>query len=265
MLNLNNISITFNANTPDENKALQNINLDIKKGDFITVIGSNGAGKSTLYNVIAGTLKPTTGSILLTGEDGVQKNITNDAEFKRARYIGRIFQNPLLGTAGKMSLEDNMMICYKKGFKGLKISLNNKMRDFFRDQLKVLNMGLEGRLSDNVDQFSGGQRQALTLLMAVMSKPSLLLLDEHTAALDPTNAAIVMELTRRFAQKYNLTVMMVTHNMQHALDYGNRLIMMNKGQIISDISGEEKKQLTMDSIVELFKKIKVNNDNVMLN
>ena len=264
MLNLNNISITFNANTPDENKALQNINLDIKKGDFITVIGSNGAGKSTLYNVIAGTLKPTTGSILLTGEDGVQKNITNDAEFKRARYIGRIFQNPLLGTAGKMSLEDNMMICYKKGFKGLKISLNNKMRDFFRDQLKVLNMGLEGRLSDNVDQFSGGQRQALTLLMAVMSKPSLLLLDEHTAALAPTNAAIVMELTRRFAQEYNLTVMMVTHNMQHALDYGNRLIMMNKGQIISDITGEEKKQLTMDSIVELFKKIKVNNDNVLL-
>ena len=265
MLNLNNISITFNANTPDENKALQNINLDIKKGDFITVIGSNGAGKSTLYNIIAGTLKPTSGTILLTGDDGVQKNITGDAEFKRARYIGRIFQNPLLGTAGKMSLEDNMMICYKKGFKGLKISLNNKMRDFFRDQLKVLNMGLEGRLSDNVDQFSGGQRQALTLLMAVMSKPSLLLLDEHTAALDPTNAAIVMELTRRFAQEYNLTVMMVTHNMQHALDYGNRLIMMNKGQIISDITGEEKKQLTMDSIVELFKKIKVNNDNVMLN
>ena len=163
-----------------------------------------------------------------------------------------------------MSLEDNMMICYKKGFKGLKISLNNKMRDFFRDQLKVLNMGLEGRLSDNVDQFSGGQRQALTLLMAVMSKPSLLLLDEHTAALDPTNAAIVMELTRRFAREYNLTVMMVTHNMQHALDYGNRLIMMNKGQIISDISGEEKTALTMDSIVELFKKIKVNNDNVLL-
>ena len=265
MLNLNNISITFNANTPDENNALRNINLNIKKGDFITVIGSNGAGKSTLYNVIAGTLKPTTGTILLTGEDGVQKNITNDAEFKRARYIGRIFQNPLLGTAGKMRLEDNMMICYKKGFKGLKISLNNKMRAFFRDQLKVLNMGLEDRLGDNVDQFSGGQRQALTLLMAVMSKPSLLLLDEHTAALDPTNAAIVMELTRRFAQEYNLTVMMVTHNMQHALDYGNRLIMMNKGEIISDISGDEKKQLTMDSIVELFKKIKVNNDNVMLN
>ncbi|WP_407427250.1 ABC transporter ATP-binding protein [Treponema sp.] len=266
MLTLSNIGITFNANTPDENIALKNINLNIKKGDFITVIGSNGAGKSTLYNIIAGTLKPTTGTILLKeSENAEQKNITGDAEYKRARYIGRIFQNPLLGTAGKMSLEDNMMICYKKGFKGLKISLNNKMREFFRQQLKVLNMGLENRLSDNVDQFSGGQRQALTLLMAVMSKPNLLLLDEHTAALDPTNAQIVMDLTRRFAEEYNLTVMMVTHNMQHALDFGNRLIMMDKGEIISDISGEEKKQLTMDSIVELFKKIKVNNDNVLLN
>ena len=265
MLNLENISITFNANTPDEKRVLKNINLNINKGDFITIIGSNGAGKSTLYNVIAGTLKPTTGTITLTDENGEKKNITNDAEFRRARYIGRIFQNPRLGTAGKMSLEDNMMICYKKGFKGLKISLNNKMREFFREQLRVLNMGLENRLGDNVELFSGGQRQALTLLMAVMSKPSLLLLDEHTAALDPTNAAIIMELTRRFAQEYNLTVMMVTHNMQHALDYGNRLIMMNKGEIISDISGEEKQQLTMDSIVELFKKIKVNNDNVLLN
>ena len=265
MLKLKNISITFNANTPDENTALKNINLEIKKGDFITVIGSNGAGKSTLYNVIAGTLKPTTGTITLTDENDSPRDITRDAEFKRARYIGRIFQNPLLGTAGKMSLEDNMMICYKKGFKGLKISLNNKMRDYFREQLRVLNMGLENRLGDNVDQFSGGQRQALTLLMAVMSKPGLLLLDEHTAALDPTNAEIVMNLTRRFAEDYKLTVMMVTHNMQHALDFGNRLLMMNKGEIISDIQGEEKSRLTMDSIVELFKKIKVNNDNVLLN
>ena len=265
MLKLENISITFNANTPDEQKVLKNINFNINKGDFITVIGSNGAGKSTLYNIIAGTLKPNTGTILLTDEKGEQKNITSDAEFKRARYIGRIFQNPLLGTAGKMSLEDNMMICYKKGFKGLKISLNNKMREFFREQLKELGMGLENRLADNVDHFSGGQRQALTLLMAVMSKPSLLLLDEHTAALDPTNAAIVMELTKKFAEEYNLTVMMVTHNMQHALDFGNRLIMMDKGEIISDISGKEKHNLTMDSIVELFKKIKVNNDNVLLN
>ncbi len=266
MLKLENVSVTFNAGTPDENKALRNISLTINRGDFITVIGSNGAGKSTLYNAIAGTIKPTSGQIFLDKEeDGNIKNITNDAEFKRARYIGRIFQNPLLGTAGKMSLQDNMMICYKKGFKGLRISLNSKMKEFFRAQLKVLNMNLESRLNDNVEQFSGGQRQALTLLMAVMSKPSLLLLDEHTAALDPTNAQIVMDLTRRFAEEYNLTVMMVTHNMQHALDYGNRLIMMDKGKIICDISGEEKKQLTMDSIVELFKKIKVNNDNILLN
>ena len=265
MLKLQNIGITFNAHTPDENQALSGINLDIKKGDFITVIGSNGAGKSTLYNVIAGTLKPTAGQILLDkDENGQERNVTNDPEFKRARYIGRIFQNPLLGTAGKMRLEDNMMICYKKGFKGLKISLNNKMRALFKEQLKALNMGLEDRLNDNVDQFSGGQRQALTLLMAVMSRPSLLLLDEHTAALDPTNAAIVMDLTLRFTKELGLTTMMVTHNMQHALDYGNRLLMMDKGRIILDISGEEKSRLTMDDLVAQFRKIKVANDQILL-
>lgn len=265
MLRLENIGITFNAGTPDENTALRNINLQINKGDFITVIGSNGAGKSTLYNIIAGTLRATTGKIFLDqDESGKAKDITNDAEFKRAQYIGRIFQNPLLGTAGKMSLEDNMIICSKKGSKGLRISLNNKKREEFREQLKVLDMNLENRLNDNVDQFSGGQRQALTLLMAVMSKPSILLLDEHTAALDPTNADIVMNLTRKFASEYNLTVMMVTHNMQHALDYGNRLLMMDKGQIIWDIGREEKANLTMDGIIEKFREIKVNNDAMLL-
>ncbi len=265
MLRLENIGITFNAGTPDENTALRNINLQINKGDFITVIGSNGAGKSTLYNIIAGTLRATTGKIFLDqDESGKTKDITNDAEFKRAQYIGRIFQNPLLGTAGKMSLEDNMIICSKKGSKGLRISLNNKKREEFREQLNVLDMNLENRLNDNVDQFSGGQRQALTLLMAVMSKPSILLLDEHTAALDPTNADIVMNLTRKFASEYNLTVMMVTHNMQHALDYGNRLLMMDKGQIIWDIGREEKANLTMDGIIEKFREIKVNNDAMLL-
>ena len=265
MLRLENIGITFNAGTPDENTALRNINLQINKGDFITVIGSNGAGKSTLYNIIAGTLRATTGKIFLDqDESGKTKDITNDAEFKRAQYIGRIFQNPLLGTAGKMSLEDNMIICSKKGSKGLRISLNNKKREEFREQLKVLDMNLENRLNDNVDQFSGGQRQALTLLMAVMSKPSILLLDEHTAALDPTNADIVMNLTRKFASEYNLTVMMVTHNMQHALDYGNRLLMMDKGQIIWDIGREEKANLTMDGIIEKFREIKLNNDAMLL-
>ena len=266
MIELKNIGITFNAGTPDENEALKNVNLKINRGDFITVIGSNGAGKSTLYNLIAGTLKPTTGSIFLE-KDGAIKEITYEKEYKRATYIGRIFQNPLLGTAGKMSLEDNMIIASKKGFKGLRISLNNKMRSYFKEQLSVLNMGLENRLNDNVNQFSGGQRQALTLLMAVMSKPDLLLLDEHTAALDPTNAAIIMELTRKFARDYNLTVMMVTHNMQHALDYGTRLLMMDSGQIIMDADKEEKDSLTMDKIIEKFRQIKnhsLNSDKMLL-
>lgn len=262
MLELKNISITFYAGTPDENPALKNINLKINKGDFITVIGSNGAGKSTLYNIISGNLKPSSGTIILDGND-----ITKLAEYKRAKYIGRIFQNPLLGTAGKMSLEDNMMICEKKGFKGLKISLTKQKREYFKSELKKLNMGLENRLSDNVNQFSGGQRQALTLLMTVMSKPQILLLDEHTAALDPTNAEIVMNLTREFAKDDNLTVMMVTHNMQHALDYGNRLLMMDAGEIILDIQGDEKKNLTMDDLNERFKKIRrhgITNDQMVL-
>ena len=271
MIKLENIGITFNPGTPDENKALKNINLEINKGDFITVIGSNGAGKSTLYNVIAGTLTPSQGKIFLdvTDKNGTAavKEITRDAEYKRAAYIGRIFQNPLLGTAGKMSLEDNMIISSKKGWKGLKISLNKRMREYFKEQLKQLDMGLENRLNDNVDQFSGGQRQALTLLMAVLSKPALLLLDEHTAALDPANAALIMELTRKFALENNLTVMMVTHNMQQALDYGNRLLMMDGGEIIMDISGQEKQQLTLDDLALRFKQIKnhaMTNDQMVL-
>lgn len=253
MITIENLDVIFNRGTPDENHALKNINLKINRGDFITVIGSNGAGKSTLYNAIAGTIFPTSGHIYLDEE---KREITFDREYKRARYIGRIFQNPLLGTAGKMSLEDNMMICSKKGWKGLKISLNGKMRSYFREQLKVLGMGLESRMNDNVSQFSGGQRQALTLLMAVMSKPSLLLLDEHTAALDPSNADAIMRLTRKFADEYGLTVMMITHNMKHALEYGNRLLMMDAGEIILDINGKEKTGLTMDDIVERFRAIK---------
>ncbi|AEE15804.1 ABC transporter ATP-binding protein [Treponema brennaborense] len=270
MLTLENIGMTFAAGTPDENVALKNINLSVNKGDFITVIGSNGAGKSTLYNVIAGTLTPTNGRILLDMPqitatqisaprakmpDG-QRDITRDREYRRAHYIGRIFQNPLLGTAGKMTLEDNMMICSRKGYKGLKISLNNKTRNYFRSRLTELNMGLENRLHDNVEQFSGGQRQALTLLMVVMSKPALLLLDEHTAALDPANADIVMNLTLKFAKEYGLTVMMITHNMNHALEYGNRLLMMDAGSIILDINAQEKERLTLDDLIERFRSIK---------
>ena len=275
MLELKDIGITFHAGTPDENIALKNINLKINQGDFITIIGSNGAGKSTLYNVISGTLTPSTGQIFLEQPDNtsgvkssmIKKEITSDPEYKRAAYIGRIFQNPLLGTAGKMSLEDNMMICSKKGWHGLKISLNKKKREEFREALKVLDMGLEDRLNDNVELLSGGQRQALTLLMAVLSKPSLLLLDEHTAALDPTNAALIMRLTKKFAEDYKLTVMMITHNMHQALDYGNRLLMMDGGKIIMDISGPEKEKLTREDLTQKFREIKkhdLDNDRMVL-
>ena len=262
MLELKNVCMTFHAGTPDENRALKNINLKINQGDFITVIGSNGAGKSTLMNVIAGTYKASSGEIFYE-----ERNVTKEPEYKRARYIGRIFQNPLLGTAGKMSLEDNMVICSKKGSKSLKISLNNKLRAAFREQLKALDMNLEYRLNDNVELLSGGQRQALTLLMAVMSRPALLLLDEHTAALDPANADLVMQLTRRFAADYGLTVMMITHNMSQALEYGNRLLMMDSGEVILDIGREEKEKLTMDSLVQKFREIKkrdLNSDRILL-
>ncbi len=266
MITLENIRMVFAPETPDENIALSNIDLHINQGDFITVIGSNGAGKSTLYNVIAGTHIPSEGKILLSNGQNA-RDISKDKEYVRSRYIGRIFQNPLLGTAGKMTLEDNMVICHKKGNKGLKISLNNSMRDYFKTKLEVLGMGLENRLKDNVELFSGGQRQALTLLMAVMSKPELLLLDEHTAALDPTNAKLVMELTEKFASDYSLTVMMITHNMSHALAYGNRLIMMDAGSIILDIGKEEKTKLTMNDIIHRFKQIKqadLTSDNILL-
>jgi putative tryptophan/tyrosine transport system ATP-binding protein len=251
MIELKNISILFNQGTVNENQALSNINLKVAEGDFITIIGSNGAGKSTLFNLIAGSLAPTQGSIHVNG-----RNITREPEYQRARYIGRIFQNPLLGTASNMSLEDNMMITYRKGFKWLKRSLNHKMRDFFRTELVQLNMGLEQRMKENLVMFSGGQRQALTLLMMVLSKPDLILLDEHTAALDPKNAAIVLELTNKFIAEYKLTAMMITHNMSHAIEFGNRLLMMDKGEIIFDIDGEAKKELTVEKLVKKFHDIR---------
>lgn len=269
MIRIEQVDMVFGAGTPDENVALSNINLTIEAGDFVTLIGSNGAGKSTLYNVIAGSYIPSRGRIFLRDEKNqADREITKEAEYKRAHYIGRIFQNPLLGTAGKMTLADNMMICHKKGYKGLKISLNKRMRERFQEQLRVLDMGLENRLNDNVELFSGGQRQALTLLMTVMSRPGLLLLDEHTAALDPRNAEIIMGLTLRFAAEYRLTVMMITHNMAHALKYGNRLLMMDGGEIILNIGDTEKAKLTTDGIVRRFRDIKnreLANDEMLLN
>jgi putative ABC transport system ATP-binding protein len=272
MVRLENLWMVFSPGTPDENTALKNINLKVNSEDFVTVIGSNGAGKTTLLNAIAGSVTPSSGKVLLRevspeGVEYAERDITREAEYRRARYIGRIFQNPLLGTAGKMSLEHNMVICHKKGYKSLKISLNKGTRELFRERLRELDMGLENRLSDNVELFSGGQRQALTLLITVMSRPSLLLLDEHTAALDPRNAEIVMELTRRFSVEYGLTVIMITHNMTQALQYGNRLLMMDSGEIILDIGAAEKSKLTTAGIVQRFKDIKkreLANDELLL-
>jgi len=251
MIELKNVSMLFNPGTVNENLAISSINLKVKEGDFITVIGSNGAGKSTLFNLVAGTIIPSHGAILANNRD-----ITREPEYRRARYIGRIFQNPLLGTASNMSLEDNMMITYRKGFKWLKRSLNNKMRDYFRSELVQLKMGLEDRMKENLAMFSGGQRQALTLLMMVLSKPELILLDEHTAALDPKNAQIVLELTNKFISEYKLTSMMITHNMSHAIEFGNRLLMMDKGEIIFDVEGDAKRELTVEKLIEKFHEIR---------
>lgn len=249
MLKLENITKVFYPGTVNEKTALIDINLHINKSDVVCIIGSNGSGKSTLFNIIAGTYPVTNGTITFDGVD-----ITNKAEYRRAMTIGRIFQDPTRGTAANMSVEDNMITAETKGMKRLKISLNNAKREEFREILKQI--GLESRLKDNVGLLSGGQRQALTLLMTAMSRPKMLLLDEHTASLDPRNAQIVMDLTERFISEQKLTALMVTHNMQFAIDFGTRLIMMDEGQIILDVDGEEKKGLTVDKLVRLFKDIR---------
>ncbi|MBN2049257.1 MAG: ATP-binding cassette domain-containing protein [Spirochaetales bacterium] len=251
MIKLEKINMIFGEGTPNRNHVLKDLDLKVSRGDFITIIGSNGAGKSTLFNVISGNLKPSGGKVTIQNQD-----VTGHPEYRRARYIGRIFQDPLLGTAGKMSIVDNMMVAGYKGFKGLKISLTKAKRHYFREQLRSLDMDLEHRLDDNVALLSGGQRQALTLLMMALSKPELVLLDEHTAALDPRNAAQVMDLTTRFITEYGFTVMMITHNMQQAIAYGNRLLMMDEGKIIIDIRGKEKEALTVDSLVKRFHDIR---------
>lgn len=262
MIAIENATLVFNPATPNENRVFEAFNLTVEKGEFITIIGSNGAGKSTLFNLLSGTVMPDAGRIVLNGRD-----VTKEPEFKRARTIGRIFQDPLAGTASNMSLEDNMMVCFKKGFKGLRIGLNRKRREFFKEQLRFLDMGLEARLKDNVGLLSGGQRQALTLLMMVLSRPELVLLDEHTAALDPRNAEIVLKLTTHFVQEYGLTTLMVTHNMQQAIDLGNRLLMMDAGEVVLDIRGEEKQALTVEKLVALFSQVrnkKFTNDEALL-
>ena len=247
MLKLEHITKVFYPGTVNEKTALTDINLHVKKSDVICVIGSNGSGKSTLFNLIAGTYPVTNGTITFDGMD-----ITTKAEYRRAMTIGRIFQDPTKGTAANMSVEDNMITAETKGMKGLKISLNNAKREEFREILNQI--GLEGRLKDNVGLLSGGQRQALTLLMATLRKPKVLLLDEHTAALDPKTAEKVLEMSDRVIKENNLTTLMVTHNMRDAIAHGNRLIMMDAGHIVVDISGEEKKKLTVPDLMALFSK-----------
>ncbi len=241
---------------------IRDLNLTVEAGEFVTIIGSNGAGKTTLFNLISGNLLPTSGRVFIKGED-----VTDHPEYKRAVTMGRIFQDPLAGTASNMTLEDNMMITYKKGFKWPVISLNRNMRAYFKSQLVNLQMGLESRMKENISTLSGGQRQALTLLMMVLSNPDIALLDEHTAALDPSNAAIVMDLTTRFITEHRLTTMMITHNMNHAIAYGSRLLMMDAGEIIIDVSGADKARLTVPKLLEMFSNVRrqaFENDEVLL-
>lgn len=251
MLEVKNIYKTFNKGTINEKRALNGVNLKLNEGDFVTIIGGNGAGKSTLLNAICGVFRVDSGSIIIDGTD-----VTKLPEHKRAKYLGRVFQDPMMGTAADMQIEENMSLAYRRGkSRGLGWAIKAKEREMYREELKHLGLGLEDRMTSKVGLLSGGQRQALTLLMAVMQKPKLLLLDEHTAALDPKTAATVLELSDRFIAEENLTAMMITHNMNDAIVHGNRLIMMHEGRVIYDVSGEEKKKLTVDDLLKKFAEV----------
>lgn len=250
MLDVQNISKTFNAGTVNEKVALNGVDLRLKAGDFVTVIGGNGAGKSTLLNSVAGTFPVDEGHIVIDGTD-----ITKLSEHKRAKFIGRVFQDPMMGTAPTMQIEENLALAARRGKpRGLRGGISKGERELYRERLKELGLGLEDRLTSKVGLLSGGQRQALTLLMASLLKPKLLLLDEHTAALDPKTAAKVLETTDEIIARDNLTTIMITHNMKDAIRLGNRLIMMHEGRIIYDVSGEEKQKLQVSDLMELFGK-----------
>ena len=255
MLDLQNISKTFNPGTINEKKALNDLNLHLKPGDFVTVIGGNGAGKSTMLNAVAGVWPVDEGRILLDGED-----ITALPEHKRAHLIGRVFQDPMMGTAPNMQLEENLALAARRGQKrGLKWGVTNAEREEYHERLKILGLGLEDRMTSKVGLLSGGQRQALTLLMAALRRPKLLLLDEHTAALDPATAKKVLEITDMLIEQNQLTTLMITHNMKDAIRHGNRLIMMNDGKVILNISGEEKKKLTVETLLAKFREVSGSN------
>ena len=248
MLEIIDLFKTFNAGTINEKRALNGVSLHLKPGEFVTVIGGNGAGKSTLLNSVAGVFGVDSGKILIDGVD-----VTALPEYKRAQYIGRVFQDPMMGTAGTMQIEENLALAARRGKpRTLRPGITAAERNQYREQLEILGLGLEDRMTSKVGLLSGGQRQALTLLMATLQKPKLLLLDEHTAALDPKTAAKVLETTQRIVDRDDLTTLMITHNMRDAIAYGDRLIMMYDGRIVVDVSGEEKKNLTVEQLLGLF-------------
>ena len=250
MLDIQNIRKTFNAGTVNEKRALNGVSLHLNEGDFVTVIGGNGAGKSTLLNAVAGVWPVDEGSITIGGVD-----VTRLPEYKRAKYIGRVFQDPMMGTAATMQIEENLAPAARRGkSRTLRSGITKTEREEYREMLKILDLGLEDRMTTKVGLLSGGQRQALTLLMATLQKPQLLLLDEHTAALDPKTAAKVLDATEKIVGRDNLTTLMITHNMRDAIAHGNRLIMMYEGRIVVDVSGEEKQKLTVEQLLELFSK-----------
>ena len=263
MLDIQNLSKTFNPGTVNEKKALSSLSLHLDAGDFVTIVGSNGAGKSTLFNAIAGSFYADEGSISLAGKD-----ITFMPEHERSRRIGRLFQDPLRGTAPSMTIEENLALAYLRAAHGNPFSrISKKDKEFFAEQLKQLDMGLEDRMKNPVGLLSGGQRQALTLMMATYNPPKLLLLDEHTAALDPATAEKVLEITKNTVEENHLTCMMITHNMQSALELGNRTIMMNAGKIILDVTGEERAHMTVADLLDRFKQAAgkaLDNDRMLL-
>lgn len=263
MLEIQNVHKTFNLGTINEKIALNGVNLNLNPGDFVTIIGGNGAGKSTTLNAIAGVWPIDEGNIIVDGVD-----LTRLSEHKRAVHLGRVLQDPMIGTAATMSIEENMAIAARRGeHRGFRWGISKKEREQYKEQLKELNLGLEERLSSKVGLLSGGQRQAITLLMAAMKKPKLLLLDEHTAALDPKTAAKVLEISDKIIEENQLTAMMVTHNMKDAIAHGNRLIMMHEGRVIYDVSGEEKKKLHVSDLLAKFEEAsggEFANDRMML-
>lgn len=263
ILEVQEIHKSFEIGTVNENHVLKGLNLTIEEGEFVTIIGGNGAGKSTLLNSIAGSFLIDSGSIRLAGEDVIRQKTA-----ERAKHIGRVFQDPKMGTATRLSIEENLAVAFKRGKKrGLSLGVKDKQRKEFSKRLRLLDLNLENRLRMEVGLLSGGQRQALTLLMAALQAPKLLLLDEHTAALDPKTSKMVLRLTNKIVKEEQLTVMMITHNMENAIEYGNRLIMLHDGQIAVDVRGEEKKQMTVPDLLELFHKNsgnRVNDDALIL-